>query len=176
MPGFGHSWGDDLMAFQYTLYDKPETKDAASTWANAQAWSARLVSLHDSRIASDYFMDFASYPIVHVLERDANPLATLELPAAALAFRVGAAELLRLCRAGCRPDASCALDEGFDDVAPFNKGRGGKGLWTGAGGYSLERWGFWKRRWQELGDEGRGGDVDAVAVLEAMSEAEKVSL
>ncbi|KAK8108927.1 hypothetical protein PG984_014728 [Apiospora sp. TS-2023a] len=172
MPGLGDAWGDDLIAYKATFYDSPETKGAFTKWANAQAWSSRLVSTHDARIAGDFFMHFTSYPIVHVLERDAHPLAALERPAAALAFRVGAAELLRLCRAECRPEPSCALGEGFDDVRGL-KGRGGTVLWTGTGGYSLERWAFWKGRWQEL-NEKHGRDEDIVAVLEAMSHAENL--
>lgn len=117
-------------------------------------------------------MHFSSNPIVHVLERDAHPLAALEQPAAAWAFRVGAADLSRLCHVECRPEPSCALGERFDDVQGL-KGRGGEALWTGARGYSLGRWAFWKEQWQEL-DEKRGKDEGIIAVLEAMGHVERI--
>ncbi|KAI2631822.1 hypothetical protein GGR54DRAFT_581129 [Hypoxylon sp. NC1633] len=155
MPGFGHLWGDKLRARQADFYDNYNSTDTtkaatvSAEWANAIAWSARLVSLHDPRIAGDFFLYFTSYSISHVLEVKDHPMFARELPAAAMGFRHAAPELLRLCRQRRQTDAKYALYG--TDKASETEARGLESLWTGLGGYSLERWDFWKSRWQALG-------------------------
>ncbi|KAK8042847.1 hypothetical protein PG994_013330 [Apiospora phragmitis] len=173
MPGLGDAWDDNLIAYQATFYDSKKWKlprRGRMLKPSLLDWFLYMMSASQATL----LLTSPSYAVVHVLERDAHPLAALELRAAVSSFRVGVTELLRLRRAECRPEPSCALGEGFDDVQGL-KGRGGKFLWTGAGGYSLERWAFWKERWQEL-DERRERDEDRIAVLEAISNAEKTRL
>jgi hypothetical protein len=97
-----------------------------------------------------------------------------ELPAAAMMFRYAAPALLRLCRERAQTDTEYALYD-FDDL-PQLKGQGRQPLWTGSGGYSPERWDFWKSRWQALSDvstqEAWIRD-HANAAIEAMEVAEK---
>ncbi|KAI0134572.1 hypothetical protein BJ170DRAFT_205331 [Xylariales sp. AK1849] len=182
VPGFGHQWGDNLRARQAEFYDNYNSSDTdraatvGAEWTSAVAWSAQLVSQRDPRIAGDFFLHFASYSISHVLEREHHPMFAQELPAVSMLFRFGAAELLRLCRENNQPEIRYALYD-FDDV-PTLQSQGRSPLWTGPGGYSLERWAFWKSRWQALSAQS-SQDPSVLrhmsAAVGAMEAAEKAS-
>ncbi|KAI6088355.1 hypothetical protein F4821DRAFT_234377 [Hypoxylon rubiginosum] len=180
MSGFGHFWGDMLRARHADFYDNYNSTDtnkaaaASAEWADAIAWSMRLVSLHDPRVASDFFLEYTSYPIQHVLEVEEHPMFAQELPAAAMAFSYAAPELLHLCRERHQTDVKYAL-YGMDK-ASVPEGRSYKFLWIGPGGYSPERWDFWKSRWQTLSTASAPGDKIqklASAAVSAMEGAER---
>lgn len=161
----------------YDNYNSTDTNKAAAAsaeWADAIAWSMRLVSLHDPRVASDFFLEYTSYPIQHVLEVEEHPMFAQELPAAAMAFSYAAPELLHLCRERHQTDVKYAL-YGMDK-ASVPEGRSYKFLWIGPGGYSPERWDFWKSRWQTLSTASAPGDKIqklASAAVSAMEGAER---
>ncbi|KAI3322250.1 hypothetical protein HD806DRAFT_501498 [Xylariaceae sp. AK1471] len=180
MPSFGHDFGDIMRARQADFYDNYNSSDiqkaatVAAEWAGANAWAAQLVSLNDPRIASDFFLYFASYSISHALEREEHPMFAQELPAAAMVFRYAAPALLRLCRERAQTDAEYALYD-FEDV-PQLKGQSRQSLWTGSGGYSPERWAFWKSKWQALSDASTQAawiQDHANAAIKAMEATEK---
>ena len=92
------------------------------------------------------------------------------MEAAAQLFIHAAPELFR--RSKNNHTATGAIAKDYNDRSSKS---GKQTLWTGRGGYSLERWAFWKERWEVLSNMKELSESERQAArvaIEAMDETE----
>jgi hypothetical protein len=100
-------------------------------------YSARLVSTGDAMLSLGASLDFATKAISEGLETDLTEPDLVVLDTAAQVFKQASGELLRRCKE--------EQAQGFMSSS--------NGLWRGQGGYSMDRWQFWKDRWNSLAEQ-----------------------
>ncbi|RYP68159.1 hypothetical protein DL770_008494 [Monosporascus sp. CRB-9-2] len=173
LTGWANDWADDYNhhAARFTIEPSQGRERSArkAAWVNANAYTARLAATGDPALASyGAALDRASRVIFRALEFDHGGKEPDELEAAAQLFKYAASELYSRCRDGYPVSGSQAHR---DESGKHEKGA----RWRGGGGFSMERWEFWKRRWVELASlEGLSEQARAASgqALQAMEEAE----
>lgn len=124
-------------------------------WLNLNSFIARLFNIKGQR-----FANFALWEMRNGLEEDADDGGTSDVANARVLV---ASEWIR--RSGPRIWNECVMSTFSDEPEDATHGspyRGGA-LFTGSGGFNLERWGFWKRRLTELH---KGIDASARPMIE----------
>ena len=121
----------------------------------------------------DYYVHRASYNFLYVLDIRGHARFVAAVPAAANLFRYAGPVVWRMCREETRcPDPVIGI---FSASIVEREGECGEVLFGGLG-YSVERWGWWKERWEQLvaanDNLGEDGRTNAREALEAMREAE----
>lgn len=156
-------------------FDKSPS-DHTAEWASLNAWIARLVAtdLYGPK-GLDYYMHRASYNFLYVLDVQGHAKFSTGLPAAANLFRYAGPVLLRMCQEETRcPEPPIGI---FSESVVKKEGEGREVLFKGLG-YSVERWEWWKKRWEQLAaatDVGEDVRADAREASEAMRGAESSS-
>lgn len=136
-------------------------------WISANAYTARLAATEDEVLsASGGHLRRAFQSIVTALEVDTGDKEPEDLEAAAQLFKYAAPQVYRLCREAKEVDRYHPLWHGRVNKNPIREPFDGP---------SVERWEFWKERWEVLAgmpmftEDGRRAAVEA---LEAMNCAE----
>ncbi|KAL7628330.1 hypothetical protein AAE478_002530 [Parahypoxylon ruwenzoriense] len=143
----------------------------ATEWLNINSFAARLLGQEVEK-----WLNFPIWEIRRALESPLTPA-----PDASEEELIHMDTVIRVATEWMVQSAPILLRESMlNTFADFNEsetaGRPycGGPLWTGAGGYSLERWGFWKRRLAEIRTSvGENLDATIEDALEAMTLAER---
>jgi hypothetical protein len=147
MPHFASDLSDTY-DYQRSLFEKaPSASSTISRWASVNAWIARLASTEINVIGgSVFFLHRASYCFLQALDVEDHPNFEGQVPAAANLFRYASPQLLQLCREEpAPPEPPLGIFNG--EAREYIEGR--KVLWAGLG-YAMNRWTWWKTRWEQL--------------------------
>ncbi|RYP83955.1 hypothetical protein DL769_001261 [Monosporascus sp. CRB-8-3] len=173
LTGWANDWADNYNrhAARFTIESSQDRERSArkAAWINANAYTARLAATGDPALASyGAALDRASRAIFSALEFNRGGVEPVELEAAAELFKYAASELYSRCRGEHHVSGSQAHK---DEADKHEEGA----RWCGEGGFSMEGWELWKRRWAELASlEGLSEQARAACgqALQAMGKAE----
>ncbi|KAK2612309.1 hypothetical protein QQS21_001735 [Conoideocrella luteorostrata] len=160
---WGINWADAFNSYGAQLFNtaSPNPEERAvrkDRWNSACGYSARLASTGDAMLSFGASLDLATRAISDGLETDLTEKDYGSIDAAAQVFKHASSELLRRCKAkqatGLMSDSS--------------------GLWSGQDGYSMERWQFWKDRWNSLAKQQASSPNIHDSAREALRHMDKV--
>lgn len=147
MPHFAADLSDTY-DYQRSLFEKRPSDDSTiSRWASVNAWIARLACTGVDAIGGNvFFLHRASHCLLQALDVEGHPNFRGQVPAAANLFLYASPRLLQLCHEEpAPPEPALGIFNG--EAREYVESR--EVLWT-ALGYSMDRWAWWKMRWEEL--------------------------
>ncbi|KAJ4163566.1 hypothetical protein LMH87_005287 [Akanthomyces muscarius] len=139
---WGINWADAFNSYSAQLFNaacptQEERRARERRWNSACRYSARLASTGDATLSLGASLDLATTAISEGLETDLTEQGSGCLDTAAQVFEHASGELWRRCK---EKQAEGVLSSS-------------NGLWRGQAGYSIDRWQFWKDRWNSLAEQ-----------------------
>jgi hypothetical protein len=162
MPTFSAQLTDMYEYMHHLLVGSPSSEAMISRWASANAFLARVASAWDPEYV--FYLHRASYRFLRVLDVEGHPHFSVEVPAAANLFRYASCVLLKLCR---EEPPMPGVPIGIFAQKPREYEEGKKVLWNRPG-YSMDRWAWWKTRWEQLTFDGELDDGIRTHAREAL--------